>query len=156
MPATPSFGVLSKEVSLDAPKAETPFRLAMLGDWSGRGNRIPAAAPEELTARRPLKVARDNLDEVMARLKVALDLPVGDDGDTVSLAFASLDDFHPDQLYDKVEKFEDLDDSDEKSELMRALLRHPDFQALESAWRGLDWLLRRARRAARARWCCST
>jgi type VI secretion system protein ImpC len=26
---------------------------------------------------------------------------------------------------------------------MAALLHHPDFQALESAWRGLDWLLRR-------------
>src|SRR5262249_4504652 len=75
---------------------------------------------------------------------VQLVLPVGDDGKTVSLAFASLDDFHPDQVHERVEQIADAYDSEEKSALMNGVLHHPDFQALESAWRGLDWLLSRA------------
>ncbi len=31
--------------------------------------------------------------------------------------------------------------------LMAALLHHPHFQAVESAWRGVDWMLRRAQKA---------
>jgi len=141
----PSFGtILITGGPAVAPKAESPFRIAVIGDFSGRQNRGVAGASEEIATRRLLKVSRDILDEVMAKLKVQLDLPLGDDGTKVSLSFASLDDFHPDQIHDRVEQIADLYDADEKSAMMNTVLHHPDFQNLESAWRGLDWLLKGA------------
>jgi hypothetical protein len=35
--------------------------------------------------------------------------------------------------------------------LLREIMHHPDFRAVESAWRGLDWLLRRTAKGDRAR-----
>src|SRR5262249_35662341 len=51
---------------------------------------------------------------------------------------------HPDEIHGRVGDIAHAYDSDEKSALMNTLLHHPDFQALESAWRGLDWFLGRA------------
>lgn len=145
MPYKPSFGTIqSAGGPIEAPRPESPFRIAVLADFSGRQNRGQTGSSQEIAARRLLRVGRDSLDDVMAKLGVALKLPVGDDGDTVTLCFASLDDFHPDQIHDRVEQIADLYESDEKSALMNAVLHHPGFQELELAWRGLDWLLRRA------------
>jgi type VI secretion system ImpB/VipA family protein len=127
-----------------APKPESPFRIGILADFTGRENRAAIGSSAELASRSLHPVSRDSLDEVMAKLGVQLTLPVGDDGETIALSFGSLDDFHPDQLHDRVEQIADAYDSDEKSSLMNSVLHHPDFQALESAWRGLDWLLGRA------------
>ncbi len=144
MSDVPTFGVLESDGSApEAPKSDTPFRIAVLGDFSGRANR-GEADPGDLAGRKLLKVDRANFDDAVASLAPALRLPL-DDGQTAELRFASLDDFHPDQVFDKVERFQDLYDSDERSALMNALLHHPAFQALESAWRGLDWLLRRVK-----------
>jgi type VI secretion system protein ImpC len=144
MPYEFSFGTMqSAGGPIEAPKPQSLFRIGVLADFSGRQNRGETGS-EGIAARRLLRVSRDNLDDLMAKMGVQLKLPVGDDGDTVSLSFASLYDFHPDQIHDRVEKIADLYESDEKSALMNALLHHPDFQALESAWRGLDWLLVRA------------
>jgi len=145
MPYKPSFGTIeSAGEPIEAPKPESPFRIGFLADFSGRQNRGETGSSAEVAARRLLRVSRDNLDDVMAKLGVRLELPVGDDGNTVALSFASLDDFHPDQIHDRVEQIADLYEADEKSALMNTVLHHPDFQALESAWRGLDWLLGRA------------
>jgi type VI secretion system ImpB/VipA family protein len=145
MPYKPSFGTIqSAGEPIPAPKADSPFRICVLADFSGRQNRGETGSSAEVAARKLLRVSRDTLDDVMAKLGVQLDLPVGDDGGTVSLSFAALDDFHPDQVHDRVEQIADAYESDEKSALMNSVLHHPDFQALESAWRGLDWLLGRA------------
>jgi type VI secretion system ImpB/VipA family protein len=145
MPYQPSFGTIeSADGPIEAPKPEAPFRIAVLADFSGRQNRGLTGSSEEIAARRLLRVGRDSLDDVMAKLGVELELPVGDDAETVTLSFAALDDFHPDQIHDRVSQIADLDDADEKSALMNTVLHHADFQALESAWRGLDWLLGRA------------
>src|SRR5262245_54753969 len=138
-----SFGTLDpvKAPSDKVPGPDTPFRIAVLGDFSGRASRGQVRDAATLAKIKPLPVSRDTLDDVIARLKVSLELPLPDD--ETALAFQSLDDFHPDEVYDKVEKFEDLDDDDEKSALMAALLHHTHFQYLESTWRGLDWLLKR-------------
>ncbi len=49
----PTFGTLSSEqaVGQEAPKPETPFRIAVLGDFSGRSNRGLADSSEELGRR---------------------------------------------------------------------------------------------------------
>jgi type VI secretion system ImpB/VipA family protein len=139
-----SFGRLtsSQSVGTELPGSDTPFRIAVLGDFSGRTNRKLLGSPDEIARRRPRKVDGATLDEVMAKLKVEIGLPIGPKGATVTLSFASLEDFHPDALHSHVEPFSDCFDREEKAELMTKILHHPEFQALESAWRGLDWLLR--------------
>ncbi len=145
MPYSPSFGTIQNTGEpIEAPKPESPFRIGMLADFGGRQNRGEIGTSEEIAGRRLLRIARDTLDDVMAKMGVQLDIPVGDAGKTASLSFASLDDFHPDQVHDRVDDIADAFDADEKSELMNSVIHHADFQALESAWRGLDWLLGRA------------
>jgi len=89
------------------PKAPgKAFRIALLGDFSARSNRGEQAAGSELGSRKPHKVDVDNLDDVIARMGISLTVPVGDE--RVEIEIGSMDDFHPDELYDNVEAFEEL------------------------------------------------
>ena len=142
MASTPSFGTLENTPEVETPKSSTLFRIVLLGDFSGRANRGEKGDADDLAGRKLLKIDRENFDDILAGLSVTLKLPLPDD-ETAEISFAALDDFHPDQIFDKVEKFSDLSDSEEQTELMNSLMHHPDFLALESAWRGVDWLLRR-------------
>ena len=125
------------------PKPESLFRILVLADFSGRQNRGQTGASPDIAARRLVRVSRENLDEVMAKMGVRLTLPAGN-GVAVNLSFNSLEDFHPDRIHDRVSYIADYDEVDQKTLWMNWVLHHPDFQALESAWRGLDWLLVRA------------
>jgi type VI secretion system protein ImpC len=194
------------------PESETPFRILLLGDFSGRANR-GEPPPARL---RPYLIDRDNFDQVLARMRPELEL--GPRGRGMLLRFREMEDFHPDRIYlDPVfEKLREarrspgaaqaaptpprrpdvmplsygslLDDVLDASEtqpvqpahppdalrafidravaphlvprpdpglavlaaeadaaagkLMRALLHHPNFQALEAAWRAVYWLVR--------------
>ena len=172
-----------------------PMRLLLLGDFSGR----PAAERPPLAGRPTLRGDIDSLDSVMLRLKPALTVPAG------VCDFESLDDFHPDALYSRLELFDALrraranppaggggdllgqllgkpgaaapaaaaaapatgidalirnivaphivQDTSATlrpyiaavdaaiTEQMRQLLHDPALQALESAWRGVQWLI---------------
>ncbi|MGA2595974.1 MAG: type VI secretion system contractile sheath large subunit [Bryobacteraceae bacterium] len=177
------------------------FRILVLGDFGA------AAAPARLVL-----VDRDNLEQVMKRLDVRLELPGAG-----TLRFNELDDFHPDRLYQSLDLFKGLREMrayaedpefrtstpqppgvslldeivdagaavaarkkdplqeylqdvvapyivplDPKkgdriaqvdaatSEAMRALLHDRRFQALEAAWRALDFLVRRTDAKVRA------
>lgn len=81
---------------------EPPFRTVMLGDWSG-------GASGPVPTRNPLEIDRDNFDDAMGRLKPHVDLDF-EDGSTLSLDFASLDDFHPDEIFRRVPLFSELRD----------------------------------------------
>jgi predicted component of type VI protein secretion system len=174
-----------------------PMRLLLIGDFSGR---VGAERPP-LASRPTHKIDVDTLDAVMQRLKPRLQTKGGE------IAFRTIDDFHPDALFTRVELFqalrhartnppandtaaskEDLGrllgkpaestaapvtagaaggidalirhivaphivkdtSSETKSYLaavdaataaeMRTLLHDLAFQALESAWRGVQWL----------------
>jgi type VI secretion system protein ImpC len=147
MPEQPSFGSLDRpRPDMTKPGPETSFRIALLADFGGRSGRPAAAGAAPLAERRPVRVRHDALDGVLAKMRPGLRLSAG--GERVELAFTSLDDFHPDQIFDQFEPFAELGE-DEQNDLMRAVLHHRDFQALESAWRGLEWLLRRADRGGR-------
>ncbi len=246
MPKPISFGeldfniVASMTETSSVPAPETPFRMLVAGDFSGKGNRgadtsakVPVA-PMRLT---PIRVDRDNIDEVLDRLEVLIELPLlGENAPLVSIKFSELDDFHPDALYQRLAVFQALKDTRQSlfdsstfaafvekcqapmppekkvempepssqpqagnlldqiieqsqpetqrsasasspsqwdsflhdivkphlvakanprqekmidaidaatSELMRMILHHEDFQALESAWRGLSFLVSR-------------
>jgi type VI secretion system protein ImpC len=91
------------------PASDLPFRVLLIGDWSGRRNRGLSASSEELKEWRPLLVDRDNLDQLMARLGVKLHIPLTDDGSqSLTITFDQLDDFHPDRLFDRLEIFDSL------------------------------------------------
>lgn len=111
----------------EAPKSdETPFRVVLIGDWSGRVNRSVFASRSELAASRPLVIDRDNLDRIMSRLGVKLHLPITSDGSlSLDIAFNQLDDFHPDRLLKGLEMFQ-------HSLLTRSRLSNPATFAQEA------------------------
>ena len=84
------------------------FRLALLGDFSGRANVGRLAIGEDLAKRKPIKVDVDNLDDVIARMDLNLSLPMDEAGGAVDVTVGSIDDFHPDQLADNLDVFGEL------------------------------------------------
>ena len=99
-----SFGRLTRPSKTVAGTAR--FRLAVLGDFSGRANAGKLETGEALTRRKPIAVDVDNLDDVLARMSLKLSLALGEA--TVDVPIGSLDDFHPDELVENVELFETL------------------------------------------------
>ncbi|MBW1745108.1 MAG: type VI secretion system contractile sheath small subunit [Deltaproteobacteria bacterium] len=96
--------VSTMEKTHGVPEPETPFRIAIFGDFSGRTNQD--IIDPALDNRRPLLVDRDNLDEVLTKLKVEIKLPIlGKESPPVTIGFSELDDFHPDSLYERLEIF---------------------------------------------------
>ena len=232
---TEPFGILSLDQPQDIDASRPKFRIALLGDFTGRANRGDLATGDDLANRKPIKLDVDNLDTIIARFATTLLLPLGKDGAGIEVKLNSLDDLHPDELYENVSIFEELSslrqsfaagtasslsklrdlsvepidiehlprtrakgssvpanrklgdfqrligdeegitvtatpaedlinrvvspyvkaapDPDQQSYLaaidnalsgvMRAILHHPDFQAVESTWRSLDLLARR-------------
>jgi predicted component of type VI protein secretion system len=156
-------------------QADEPARYLVLGDFGGRISE-------------PLQVDRDNLNDVLAILRV----------NAGGMRFRELEDFHPDRLYEHLEmgpKPEEQEPEREHAspqadleallrpkslleqiteggdpfeqyvkdlahahaapqqkkngdnvaaltERINSLLHHPRFQALEAAWRGLDFAVR--------------
>ena len=97
------------------PDPETPFRIAILGDFSGRANRGLSESGDAPARRRPILIDRDNFDSVLARIAPRLELaPEGEDGLRISLRFADLDDFHPDKLFEQGQIFQKLREAREK------------------------------------------
>lgn len=110
MNARIGFGEVKLEVSerSDAvrgvPSPETPFRILLLGDFSGHDSRAKAATP--LARRRPQSVDRDNFDDVLRKSGVELQIPLGDA--RASLWFSELSDFEPGRMYARLPLFEKL------------------------------------------------
>lgn len=86
---------------------ETPFCIALLGDFSGRALRGPGnpdASP--LRSRRPVAVDRDDLDAVLARLAPRIIVPLDEGGaPSVGIGFTELDDFTPERLVSRLDIF---------------------------------------------------
>ena len=97
-----SFGEVKLDVNpgADASPAvldpETPFRILLLGDFSGRAARVA----QESKAWKPRAIDRDNFEEVLARVGPEFS----------GMRFRELDDFHPDQIYRDNQLFEQLRD----------------------------------------------
>ncbi|MEH6875932.1 MAG: type VI secretion system contractile sheath large subunit, partial [Candidatus Competibacter sp.] len=89
---------------------DTPLRVLVMADFSGRARRENPSALLELSSRPLLAANADNLDAVMARLapKLRLTLNGGAGGAALTIGFAQLDDFHPDALYQRLELFQSL------------------------------------------------
>ncbi|MGR9106012.1 MAG: type VI secretion system contractile sheath domain-containing protein [Gammaproteobacteria bacterium] len=105
------------DVSFNKPGREdhrtTPqqFRILVLGDFSGRrSSRVKY---------RPVPVDCDNLEERLGHFNASLDLNADDLDPGLHIEISSLDDFHPDRLYDHVAVFDEL-------RTLRTRLLNPD------------------------------
>ena len=70
------------------PSSETPFCIAMLGDFSARANR-KVVDEKTISKRRVVIVDRDNFEEVLSRSGAGIQLPLGQ-GDSLQLQFSKL------------------------------------------------------------------
>lgn len=108
-----SFGEIHLDVetgrdrTVPTPAAETPFRIALLGDFSGRGSRGVCETGDKLADRRIIPIDRDNFDDVLARLGVNLRLPLAGGGE-LALEFKDIDEFRPESLFERVDVFAKL------------------------------------------------
>ena len=129
------FGQIQMGVS-DTPQPatadrDTPFRMLILGDFSGRGSRDSEPDAARLAAQ-PIVIDRDNYDEVFAKLGVEIALPLGE-GWRESVRFGELDQLHPDHIVDQLGVFSEL-------RALRRRLLNPDLFAAAaeevSSWGG--------------------
>ena len=109
-----------------APRATGVFRIAMLGDFSGRAHRGKWRGSTELAACKPIRLDVDTLDAVIAGFGTVLHLPVGAGGAIVELRPRSLDDLHPDALVEQLPLFAEL-------MALRQRLAHPKTFAAAAA-----------------------
>ena len=88
---------------------KTPFRIAILADFSGRDNRGLGDVGLSLASGRLVPVDVDNFDELPAKLGTEIHIPIGgEDGPRIAIRFCELDDFHPDRIFDRLEVFQKL------------------------------------------------
>lgn len=126
-----NFGMVSESGTDRRPATGDPFRLAVLGDFSGAANKGRLDAGDTLARRKPLRVDVDNIDQIIARLDIVLSLPMAEGA--VEFPIGAMDDFHPDQIYEKVELFSAMAD------LRRKLTSKSSYPAAAkelTSWRG--------------------
>lgn len=107
-----TFGKLGVEIvssidpSVGLPDSDTPFRILVMGDFSGRSGMGGVKLRSTGERYRIQRVDRDNIEELMVRLGAGIDLPLGGEGEPpATLWFEELDDFHPDQVYEHLGSF---------------------------------------------------
>lgn len=123
------FNLVGKRLEAsERPDPETPFRMVVLGDFSGRTGRLTQSKGEPL---RPIAVDCDNLDKVIAKLNVSVAIPVAGSSDQkIEIGFKELEDFHPDQIYQRLELFQAM------RKTRRDLLNSSTFEAAAAEVRG--------------------
>jgi type VI secretion system protein ImpC len=92
----------------EAPDPETPFCIAILGDFSGRESSGILQIGSALANRRAVLVDRDNFDEVLAEFHPEIKLPAEGESGSLGLKFSELDDFHPDRIIERAGMFRRL------------------------------------------------
>lgn len=107
------FGDVNLEVSPQQNSVpispDTPFRMLIVGDLSGRANRGVKKSSSDLANRKIFQIDRDNFEEIMQRLGVGLSHTIVDSSNTdIAVDFQELDDFGPDALFESVSLFESL------------------------------------------------
>lgn len=103
---TPNFGQLDTAAPQWA--AKRPVRILLMGDFSARAGAAKLDTGKTLGERKPLAVDFENFEDVMGRLRPSLQLPIGEHGGALDLAFENLDAFHPDELYAGLPLFSQL------------------------------------------------
>jgi len=96
------------------PERETPFCLGIVGDFSGRGSRPEEDSHRDIPQRRLHRVTPDNL-LTYAGLSPRIVVP-GTEGllPETEIRFSDLEDFHPDQLFRRLDVFRRLREAGER------------------------------------------
>lgn len=85
---------------------DAPFYMLFWGDWSGRES---CSTSFETNKAKPIEIDRDNFDEVFKKLNVELNLDFhSEENAKLSIRFDEFDDFHPDNIFQKLPLFNDL------------------------------------------------
>lgn len=112
---------------------ETPFVLAVLGDFSGRSGR---GVRDSIGERKVWRVDCDNFEQVLTRLRpqLQLSLPAAPN-ENLNLSFGTMEDFHPDRLLKQVSRLAGMLEQRKRllnpatsasaASEMQALLTHP-------------------------------
>ena len=95
------------------PLPQTPFRILIMGDFSGRANRGVCEPIKDSSSanstRRPIKIDCDNIQSVFGKLAPTLHLPVGQSAsESITVRFEDVESFHPDELFVNLELFQAL------------------------------------------------
>ena len=102
------------------PAQDVPFRILIMGNFSGRDSWLDRTAQRPPAAWHPMRVDRDNLQTIPDKLHVAIHSPLLAEGaPSITLKFASLEDWHPDRLVHQIEPLRRLSD-------LRRRLTSPD------------------------------
>jgi len=91
-------------------EAGVPLRILVFGDFSGRYGREDGRATD-LASRTVLRIDVDNFDAVLARISPSVVLRGLPGHDDLRRDLQSVDDFHPDRLYESLEAFRSLRNS---------------------------------------------
>jgi type VI secretion system protein ImpC len=128
--------VSSMDETRSRPEPETPFRICILGDFSGRSNRGIVDPSFAFEKPRPIKVDRDNIEDVMKKLGVNVQLSLADEsGPPVVIRFEELDDFHPEQLYARLDVFQRLRETRKR---LNDLRTYASAKKEIQSWMGAD------------------
>jgi type VI secretion system protein ImpC len=101
-----TFGTLTgvRSPATEPASGDGPLRMLVVGDFSGR-----CRTASDVAGAKPVLVDRDNLDDAIARHAIQLDnLVAGEGVSPISAAIGSMNDFHPDALYERLEIFTTL------------------------------------------------
>ena len=82
-----------------APDADDRFRILVLGDFSGRASRAVQDVSDLGRSRTPVRVDRDNLEELPGELGTEARLHLLEHGPALAFELETLEDFHPDRLF---------------------------------------------------------
>lgn len=92
-----------------SPNVDTPFRICVLGDFSGRENRQVCISSDEVARLQSVQIDRDNFESVMQRCGIRLErLLLPSEGESVSLTVESMEHFEPDYLFQGLDVFAKL------------------------------------------------
>ncbi|WIY27821.1 type VI secretion system contractile sheath domain-containing protein [Parasedimentitalea psychrophila] len=103
-----AYGTLSASRPEPQRLVRKRFRLAILGDFSGRAAKGIVEIGDQLAARRAVILDPDTVEDVIESFATELVLPIGRDGAGMAVKLGGLDDLHPDELYENVELFSEL------------------------------------------------
>ncbi|MVO18688.1 type VI secretion system contractile sheath domain-containing protein, partial [Parasedimentitalea huanghaiensis] len=103
-----AYGTISGDRPEPQKLVRKRFRLAILGDFSGRAAKGQIETGDALAARRAILLDPDTVEDVIESFATELLLPIGKDGTGIAVKLGGLDDLHPDELYENVELFSEL------------------------------------------------
>ncbi len=102
------FGTMSAERPAAEQLKRRRFRIAVLGDFSGRAAKGMLGLGDDLANRPAQLLDVDTVEEVIEGFAGDLALPIGKDGAVLNVPLGGLDDLHPDELYEKLDLFSEL------------------------------------------------